>query len=361
MQIRADRDDLAEAFGRANRAVGAKAALPILQGALCQAAGGRLRVTGSDTEVTVRTSVEVDMSEEGDFVVPSRFMTDAVRRMPEGAVTLRSGDGEVEMEGNGPKFTIRQLALEDYPDLSEPDASGSVQVDGDVLAAAIAQVTTAASADTARPILTGVLMENSDGGLRLVSTDSYRLAVRDLEGVSVNASGLVPARGLRELGRTVGAAAVEVAVSEREAVFSSDRGSLSIRLIDGNFPNYRQLLPDSYPNEVVLSREAFLEAVGRAALVAEDHIPIRLNLSAAGLKLTVQRRDVGGEDELIPAEYRGEQEEVDIAFNARYLSEGLMAVDGDRVRMEVVDSFKPSVIRAADRDDFLYLLMPVRV
>ena len=124
MHIRADRDDLAEVFGRANRAVGAKAALPILQGALCRVSDGKLRVTGSDTEVTVRTSVEVEVTEEGDFVVPGRFMTDAIRRMPEGAVTLRSVDGEVEMEGNGPKFTIRELALDDYPDLAEPDMTG---------------------------------------------------------------------------------------------------------------------------------------------------------------------------------------------------------------------------------------------
>ena len=361
MQIRADRDDLAEAFGRANRAVGAKAALPILQGALCRVSDGKLRVTGSDTEVTVRTSVEVEVVEEGDFVVPGRFMTDAIRRMPEGAVTLRSVDGEVEMEGNGPKFTIRELALDDYPDLAEPDMTGAVQVDGDLLLAAVAQVTVAASTDTARPILTGVLMENSEGSLRLVSTDSYRLAMRDLDGVSLNGSGLVPARGLRELGRTVAAAVVEVAVSDREAVFASDRGSLSIRLIEGSFPNYRQLLPENYPNGAVLGKETFLDAVARASLVAEDHIPIRLNLSGGGVKLTVKRRDVGGEDEVIPAEYQGKEEEVDIAFNARYLSEGIMAADGEQVRMEVVDSFKPSVIKGSDRDDFLYLLMPVRV
>ncbi len=361
MQIRADRDDLAEAFSRANRAVGTKAALPILQGLLCRVSDGMLRVTGSDTEVTVRTSVEVQVMEEGSFIVPSRFMTDAVRRMPEGTVTLRSVDGEIELEGNGPRFTIRQLAIDDYPDLAEPDPAGAVKVDGELLLEAIAQVTVAASSDSARPILTGVLMENSDSGLRLVATDSYRLAVRDLADVKMNGSGLVPARGLRELGRTVASTVINVAIQEREAVFSSDRGSLSIRLIEGNFPNYRQLLPDRYPNEVVLGKEILLDAVGRASLVAEDHIPIRLNMGEAGVKITVQRRDLGGAVELVSGVYRGELDEVDIAFNARYLSEGVMATDGEQIRMEVVDSFKPSVIRASGRDDFLYLLMPVRV
>ncbi|MDE0167911.1 MAG: DNA polymerase III subunit beta [bacterium] len=361
MHIRADRDDLAEAFGRANRAVGVKTALPILRGVLCQASGSKLRVTGSDTEVTVRTAVEVEVVEDGSFVVPGRLMTDAVRRMPEGAITIRSDDGEVELSGNGPQFTIRQLALEDYPDLAEPDLGGAVEVDGKSLVAAVAQVTVAASNDSARPILTGVLIEDGDRGLRLVATDSYRLAVRDLADTEVGGSGLVPARGLRELGRTVAADVISVAIHDREVIFASERGSLSIRLIEGSFPNYRQLLPQKYPNEVVLRKDQLLDAVGRASLVAEDHIPIRLKLTEGGVHIAVSRRDVGGESELIPGEYRGDAAEVDIAFNSRYLSDGVSALEGDEVRVEVVDSFKPSVIRSEGHEDFLYLLMPVRV
>ena len=361
MHIRADRDDLAEAFTRANRGVGVKTALPILQGVLCRAAGNKLRITGSDTEITVRTAVEVEVMAEGAFVVPGRLMTDAIRKMPEGVVSIRSGDGEVELSGNGPRFTIRQLAIDDYPDLADPDLAGAVQVDGDTLVAAIAQVAIAASSDSARPILTGVLIENSDQGLRLVATDSYRLAVRDLVDVRVDGSALVPARGLRELSRTVASTVIDVAIHDREAVFASNKGSLSIRLIEGTFPNYRQLLPQEYPNEVLLRKDRFLEAVGRAALVAEDHIPIRLKLTEGGVNLSVNRRDVGGEAELIEGEYRGEVDEVEIAFNSRYLSDGVSAMVGERVRMEVVDSFKPSVMKAEGRDDFLYLLMPVRV
>ena len=361
MQIRADRDDLAEAFGRANRGVGVKSALPILQGVLCQATGNKLRVTGSDTEVTVRTSVEVEVMQEGTFVVPGRLMTDAIRRMPEGVVSIRSGDGEVELSGNGPRFTIRQMAIDDYPDLPEPDLAGGVEVDGDALVAAIAQVVVAASSDSGRPILTGVLIEKAEEGLRLVATDSYRLAVRDLADVQIDGSGLVPARGLRELSRTVASTMIRVAIRDREAVFASERGSLSIRLIEGTFPNYRQLLPQQYPNEVLMRKDRLLEALGRASLVAEDHIPIRLKLTDGGVNLTVSRRDVGGEAELIEGEYRGEEDEVDIAFNWRYLSDGVSVMAGDRVRMEVVDSFKPSILRADGRDDFLYLLMPVRV
>ena len=361
MRIRADRDDLADVFSRANRGVGVRSALPILQGVLCEVTGSTLHVTGTDLEMTVRTTADVEVMEEGRFVVPGKLVTEAIRKMPNGAVTMSSSDGEIEIVGNGPRFSIRELAADDFPELGDPDFSGAVAVDGDLLASAIAQVTVAASNDAARPILTGVLVENGESGLRLVATDSYRLAVRDLPDVRIDATGLIPARGLRELSRTVGSAQVQVAIHDREAIFGSERGSLSLRLIEGTFPNYRQLLPDSYPNRVTIDKERLLEALGRASLVAEDHIPIRLKMTEGGVELTVSRQDVGGETEHIEGSFTGEAEEVDIAFNPRYLTDGVSAMEGGEVSVDVIDGLKPSVMRATGKGEFLYLLMPVRV
>ena len=361
MHIRADRDDLAEAFGRANRGAGVRTALPALQSVRCQAEGGQLEVTGSDTEVTIRTSVKVEVMEAGAVLVPGRTMTDAIRRMPEGAVSIRSQEGAVELSGNGPTFTIRVLSLEDYPRLPEPDLAGAVEMDGNLLVEALAQVLVAASNDASRPILTGLLMENYEEGLRLVATDSYRLAIRNLPGLEVREGVLIPARGLKELARTVAAEQVRVAVHEREAVFGSERGSLSIRLIEGTFPNYRQLLPDDYPAAVEFDKDRILEAVGRAAVVADEHVPVRLKITPDAVEMSVSRSDLGGEVEMLEATVSGELDELTIAFNARYLQDGITAVPGPRIRMEVKDSNRPSIIRAEGSQSFRYLLMPVRV
>ncbi len=223
------------------------------------------------------------------------------------------------------------------------------------------QVTIAASGDGARPILTGVLFEGGEEGLRMVATDSYRLAKRDLGGVGIEGTGLVPARGLRELTRTIGAPKVAAKLREREAVFSSDRGLLRLRLIDGNFPKYQSLLPDSYPNQVVLNKDELLDALGRVTLVAEDHIPVKMKLMEGGVEVTVSRQDVGGETEHLSGEFSGADEEVSIAFNPRYLQDGVMALAGDAVRIQVIDSYKPAVLDDGTDGDFLYLLMPVRV
>ncbi|MGA7096302.1 MAG: DNA polymerase III subunit beta [Acidimicrobiia bacterium] len=360
MRIRAQRDDLADVLSRANRAVGARSALPVLQGLLCEVSGTTLRVTGTDLDVTIRTSAEVEVMEEGRAVIPGRLLSEAVRKMPAGSVTIGADDSEVEIQGNGPRFSLRQLNADDFP-VQEDVISDGVEVDGEELAEAINQVTTAASGDGARPILTGVLFESSDAGLRMVATDSYRLAKRDLAGVGLEGTGLIPARGLRELPRSIGAAKVTAQLRDREAIFSSDKGMLRLRLIDGNFPKYQSLLPESYPNQVLVEKEVLLDALGRVTLVAEDHIPVRLKLMEGGVEVTVTRQDVGGESEHLPGEFSGADEEVSIAFNPRYLQDGVNVIPGDTVRIRVIDAFKPSVIDSGSDQDFLYLLMPVRV
>ena len=360
MRIRAQRDDLADVLARANRAVGARTALPVLQGLLCEVSGTTLRVTGTDLDVTVRTTAEVEVMEEGRAVIPGRLLSEAVRKMPAGAVTIGVSDTDIEIQGNGPRFTLRPLTVDDFPVQDDVVADG-VEVDGEELAEAISQVTIAASGDGARPILTGVLFESSDEGLRMVATDSYRLAKKELRGVGLEGSALVPARGLRELPRSIGSTKVTAQLRDREAVFTSDKGMLRLRLIDGNFPKYQSLLPESYPSQVVLEKDVLLEALGRVTLVAEDHIPVRLKLMEGGVEVAVTRQDVGGETEHLPGVFEGSDEEVSIAFNPRYLQDGVTVIPGDSVRIRVIDAFKPSVIDSGAEDDFLYLLMPVRV
>jgi len=359
VRIRAERDDLADVLGRASRAVGTRSPLPILQGVLCDVAAGKLVVTGTDNEITVRTYLDVEVTEEGKTVIPAKLAAEAVRKLPPGAVSLASGDGEVEITGSGPRFKLREMIVEDYPKIVDADTSAAVSVDGAALTKALGQVGVAASNDDARPTLTGVLFESNDDVLRLVATDSYRLAVKDVPGVSAEGSKLVPYRALRELGRTVGTGRMNVALGEREASFVTGQGRLTVRIIDASFPNYRQLLPESHANRLTLDRAALLEAVGRAALVAEDHIPVRLAMYGGGVELSVIRQEVGEATELLEGDYTGE--DMTIAFNTRYLTDGVTAVDDDRVVIDTSDPLKPGLIYGAEKTDFRYLLMPVRL
>jgi len=359
VRIRAERDELADVLVRASRAVGVRSPLPILQGVLCDVAGGKLTVTGTDNEVTVRTYLEVEVTEDGRTVIPAKLAAEAVRKLPPGAVTLSSEDGQVEIVGSGPRFKLREMVVDDYPKIVDAETGDAVSVDGNELIKALSQVGVAASGDDARPTLTGVLFEATDEGLRLVATDSYRLAVKEVPGVSAEGSRLVPYRALRELGRTVGGGEMQVALGDREASFVTDQGRLTVRVIDSTFPNYRQLLPEGHANRLTLDKGALLDAVGRAALVAEDHIPVRLAMHGGGVEFSVIRQEVGEATELLEGEYVGE--DMTIAFNTRYLTDGVNAVDDERIVIETSDPLKPGLLHGAEISDFRYLLMPVRL
>ncbi|MGH8999122.1 MAG: DNA polymerase III subunit beta, partial [Acidimicrobiia bacterium] len=255
---------------------------------------------------------------------------------------------------------------------------GGVRMEAAALAEALRQVIPAASRDDARPILTGVLLVPEGSGLRLVATDSYRLAVRDLPGQTVlaeavsGASGdggnvLVPAKALGEVQRLLGsgdkeaAGSVELSFTDREACFEVSRAKVSARLIEGQFPNYAQLIPSGYPNRLTVAREAFIEAVKRVRLIGQgrDNAPIRLAMSSDGLELTAIVHDVGQAHEALEAKYEGS--ETTVAFNPDFLIDGLAAISSEEVAVDTVDTSKPAIVRSVDGGEFLYLLMPVRV
>jgi DNA polymerase III subunit beta len=257
---------------------------------------------------------------------------------------------------------VRPMAVDDFPKSGAPTTS-SVTLPAAAFGEALRQVVRAASTDEARPILTGVLLAAEDDGLRMVATDSYRLAVRDLPGqqaLGADQKVLVPGRALSEVQRLVGnGEELTMRLGDRDATFEVGGTVLSTRLIDGDFPNYRQLIPPSHPNTLTVSRDALLEAIRRVKLLARDATPIRLQLAAETLRLTAITPDVGNATEELDATYEGG--ELTIAFNPDYLAAGVEACTGEEITLHVQDALKPAVVRGAGVADYLYLLMPVRV
>ena len=363
MKFRCERDALAEALGTATRAVAARGgALPVLSGVRLELSGDRLTLAGSDLDLTIQVGAQVAGDGDGVVVVPARLLVDIVRALEPGAVHVDTEGDEARISSGRSQFAVRTLAAEDFPRLAEA-AGEEVTLGAEAFADALRQVVRAASQDDARPILTGVLMAAEGDGLRLVATDSYRLAVRDLRGTSVLREGqqvLVPSKALGELARVLsGADEVVLRLGERDATFSVGEARVSTRLIEGEFPNYRQLIPSSYPNRLTVGREALLDAVRRVRLLAREATPVRLHLGGDGLELSAITQDVGQAHEDLDAKYEGT--EMVIAFNPEYLADGVEAISGDEVSLETLDALRPAVVRTVDGSDYLYLLMPVRV
>jgi len=334
----------------------------VLSGVRLEVSGDRLLVTGTDLELTIEQELQVDGQGDGGCVLPARLATDIVRSLGDPKVEVSAGSDSVQITAGRSQFDVRPLAYDDYPKLSKPSAN-AVTLPAGEFAEALRQVVRAASTDDARPILTGGLLAAEADGLRLVATDSYRLAVRDLSGHTVLGADqkvLVPSRALQELTRLIsGGGDLTLRLGERDATFEIGAARITTRLIEGEFPNYRQLIPQSHPNTLTAGREPLLDAIRRVKLLARDATPVRLEMSGDGLRLTAITQDVGTAAEEMDATYSGT--DMTVAFNPDYLSAGIEACAGDEVTLSTLDALKPAVLRGVGHGDYLYLLMPVRV
>jgi len=363
VKFRCERDVLAEALGAAGRAAtGRTGSLPVLQGIRLELKGDRLTVTGSDLELTVQYELTVDGQQDGGMVVP-KLTSDIVKSLGDPKVELHAEGEEVTVAAGRSRFTIRPWAYDDYPRVGSTTAS-SVTLPAADFIDALRQVVRAASTDEQKPQLTGVLLAAEAGGLRLVATDSYRLAVRDLAGTTVLGTDqqvLVPARALQEVIRLAsGAGELTLRLGERDATFEVASARVTTRLIDQPFPNYRQLMPQPAPNVLTIDKDAFTDALRRVRLLARDTIPVRLHLGGSTLRLEAISNDRGTVSEEVDAQFVGT--ELTIAFNAEYLASGIDACAGEQVTLSTQrESNRPAVLRGLGIDDYFYLLMPQKV
>ena len=372
MKFRCERDVLVDVLTTAGRAAKGSA-MPVLAGVRLEVTGDRLHLAATDLDLSIQVATTVAGLEDGVCVVPAKLSADIVRSLEPGAVSVEAEDDEVRISSGRSQFAVRMLPVADFPRLPVPAASSVTLPQAEFLDA-LRQVVRAACTDEAVPVLTGVLMAAEEGGLRLVATDRYRLAMRDLPGVSILAEGqkvLVPSRALAEVQRLLssnaaagsGVDGVTLRLGERDATFEVGPVQLTTRLIEGEFPNYRQLIPSSYPNRLVVGRDGLLDAVKRVKLLVRDAItPVRITMRADGIELNVVTQEVGQASDDVDAKYEGT--DMTIAFNPGYLIDGIEAVGGDEVILETVDGVRPATVRSTDSaaaGEFLYLLMPVRV
>jgi DNA polymerase-3 subunit beta len=367
VKFRSERDALIDVFATAGRAVGGRGVSSVvLSGLFLSCEGNTLRATGTDLDLTIRVDQEVIGLESGACVVPARLATEIVRALEPGAVTVEAEEERVEIAAARSRFELRAFPVVEFPTLGPAPEGG--QIVGPGLAEALRQVVRAASNDDARPLLTGVLVTAEGGSVRLVATDSYRLALRDLresKAISEEQDILVPARALAELQRLLPSSSesspqVTVSAGSHEVCFRVGSVEVRSRLLDGTYPDYRQLIPENYPNRLHLGKESLLSALRRVRLLVRDNTtPVRLAMRPGGVDLSVISQELGEASESVDGDFSGD--ELVIAFNPSYLIDGVEAVADDEVLIETADASRPATVRAAERDDYRYLLMPVRV
>jgi DNA polymerase-3 subunit beta len=365
MKITATRQALLDALLIASRAVSARAALQALSG-IHLSADGSPRLRATDMELGLDVALDGEVEGGGQIVLPGRLLVEVARSLSDGPVTLelREAERDVELTAGSSRFHLRTLPADDFPRFPESEGD-PVELPAQALQETIARVARAASRDEARPVLTGVLVTVDGTELTMVATDSYRLAVKRTQlesGVAEPLEANIPARALRELARLIEAAPDEplrVWLTRNQAIFRVGQTALNSRLIDGQFPNYRQLLPESFEHEVKLPRTELLEVTRRVSQLAQRNAALRMSFSEGELVVSAETPDLGDAREAIPAPFSGEL--LEIGFNPEFVRDGLESIDAEEVVVKLISPLRPGLLEPADSDDFSYLVMPIRL
>ena len=359
-----------------SRGVSARSTIQLLGGILMEVVDGALKLSATDMEISIQTTSPAEIEGEGRVVIPARIFNDIVRSLPPGNFTLEydGSEGTVRLAAGENEYTIRAYAADDYPRLPEFDAEGSFRMPGESLVDTVEKVSRSYSRDETRPVLTGILISFEDARVRMVTTDSYRLSIKETELATTpfedSREAIIPARAMTEVSRIFSGSDesdVEVSLSENQALFRVGDVVFGTRLIDGNFPEYRRLLPTGFEREISVSREDLMGTLRRVNLFAQRQtppVPVSLSFSEGSVEVIVKNGDVGEAHEKLPA---NSEDDFLISFNPGYLLDGVSAIDTEKVKFKLNEALKPGLIvpgengeEGGDEPDFLYLIMPMR-
>jgi DNA polymerase III subunit beta len=363
LKITCSREELAQKLAVVSRGVSTRTAVQILGGILIRADGERVELAATDMELSLRTPLDAGVEGNGATVVPGRLLADLARLLPAGNVEMEYQEEENVLGVRcGPaEYRLNTYSAEDFPRLPDTSAVTTHAIEADSFLATIASVGRAVSRDEARPVLTGVLVRFGDGKLVMAATDSYRLSYKEtsVAGAIPELEAIVPARALEEVRRLAGAGdSIELGVQENQVLFGIDDTWLTTRRIEGQFPKFDELRPKEFVHEVVLPRDELLEVVRRTSVMAHRNSPLRLRFSEGEVTVWTQTQDVGEARESLPVRFDGEP--LEIGFNADFLRDGIESVEGDEMRLRLIDPLRPGLIQGP-ADDFWYLIMPIRL
>jgi DNA polymerase III subunit beta len=357
-----------------SRGVSARSTIQLLGGILLEAGGEALKLSATDMEISIQTTSPAEVEGEGRVVIPARIFSDIVRSLPGGSFSLEhdASEGTVRLVAGENEYRIRAYAADDYPQLPAFPQEGTFRMSGESLVETVEKVSRSYSRDETRPVLTGILISFEDSRVRMVTTDSYRLSIKETELATTAFEGsreaIIPARAMQEVSRIFGSEGeedVEVSLSENQALFRIGGVVFGTRLIDGNFPEYRRLLPSDFEREIAIPREELIGTLRRVNLFAARQtppVPVSLSFSEGAVEVIVRNGEVGDAHERLSA---SSEDEFLISFNPSYLLDGVSAIDSEKVVFKLNEPLKPGLIVPdengnGEEPDFLYLIMPMR-
>jgi DNA polymerase-3 subunit beta len=363
MKFKITKEKFIEGLQQVQHVVSTRTTLPILSNVLLQARGGKVQLTTTDLDVGVRGSVDAEVMEEGATTLPARKLAMIVKELPTSEIEVEVNGNNIAAIQSGPSFfKILGLSQDEFPPLPDFRDGREVVLDQKLVKDGLKKTSYAISTDETRYVLNGINWSFSGGRLTLVATDGRRLAMVDPEVELPEDSGrdvIVPTKAINELQRLLAdAGQVRISIGESQIAFELNGYLLTSKLIDGNFPNYRQVIPGSPRHRVTMDRGLLLETVHRVSLLSSDKAAsIKLVFTEDNIEIMANAPEVGEARESLPVSYKGER--MSIAFNPEFLMAPLRNLDTDEVHLDLIDEMSPGVLRI--NEPFLYVIMPMRV
>jgi DNA polymerase-3 subunit beta len=354
-----------------SRGVSPRSTIQLLAGILLEVGEEVVRLSATDMELSIQTSSPAKVEEAGRVVIPARIFNDVVRSLPKEELTLvhDSSEGVVRLSAGENEYRIRAYAAEDFPQLPKFDEEAAFKMSGEALVETVEKVSRSYSRDETRPVLTGILISFEESRVRMVTTDSYRLSLKETELATTfdgSKEAIIPARAMQEVSRIFSTSEeeqVEAVLSENQALFRIGDVLFGTRLIEGDFPEYKRLLPNAFEREISVSREDLVETLRRVSLFTQRQtppVPVSLSFSEGAVEVAVRNGEVGEAREWLPTT---SEDEFYISFNPSYLLDGISAVDSEKILFKLNDPFKPGLIvpkTNGEEPDFFYLITPMR-
>ena len=363
MKFSIEKDQILEALQKVQSIVGQRTTLPILSNVLLKASEGKLTLTTTDMEVSVQTGIEADIQRDGATTLPARRFFSICRDLPNHQVEIDvSSDDVAEIISGSYNCKLEGLSHGDFPPMPKFEESSSYKLKQDTLKDILQKTSYAASTDESRAILNGSLMSFKDGKLTVVCTDGRRLALVEQEMDSADVADLdivVPTKTVNELIKTLeeGGDAV-IKTSSTQVAFEFGNIFIISKLIDGTYPNYRQVIPSQCEERIAVDREMLQSAIRRVSLMLDDQAAsVKIQISENKMELITSSPEIGESHENVPVKYSGK--DITIAFNPGFLNAPLKHLDSDEIYLELSDELSPGVIKS--NVPFLYVIMPIRV
>lgn len=363
MKIQVNQKILSNHISIVQKGISSRTTLQILDGILVETVNGKLKLTSTDLEIGIESYLDCNIIEEGSTVINARIFGDIIRKLPDSLINIEVKDNNINIKCEASEFNILGNNPNEYPELPSIRDESSFSIPKDLFKSAIRQTVFATTIDETRPILTGVLLEINNGLGSFVALDGYRLSLRS---IPINSKKdikiVIPGRVLNELNKILNDDKEEIKISTApgNVIFNIGDTIVSSRLLEGQFLNYKDIIRDEHKTKTIVNRKSFQDSLERASLLAKEEKANLVKLNILDNEILIKSNsEIGNVNERVESEKEGDN--LKIAFNSKYLLDGIKVIDSEKIELLFMGSLNPCIMRPVDDIDYTYLVLPVRL